>query len=66
MLLTMAIWSWARLATSLEQTRVMTTAMTNTNQHFDNADLTSNFTYRKAWDFMFASAAKAAVYTITD
>lgn len=45
---------------------VMTTAMTNTNQHFDNADLTSNFTYRKAWDFMFASAAKAAVYTITD
>lgn len=45
---------------------VMTTAMTNTNQHFDNADLTSNFTYRKAWDFVMASAATAGVYTITD
>ena len=45
---------------------VMTTAMTNTNQHFDNADLTSNFTYRKGWDFVYASAAKAGVYTITD
>ena len=45
---------------------VMTTAMTNTNQHFDNADLTSNFTYRKGWDFVFASAAKAGVYTISD
>lgn len=43
---------------------VMTTAMSNTNQHFDNADITSNFTYRKAWDFMFASSAKAGVYTI--
>ena len=62
----MAIWSWARFANSLEQTRVMTTAMTNTNQHFDNADLTSNFTYRKAWDFVMASAATAGVYTITD
>ena len=45
---------------------VMTAAMTNTNQHFDNADLTSNFTYRKGWDFVYASAAKAGVYTITD
>lgn len=45
---------------------VMSIAMTNTNQHFDNADLTSNFTYRKAWDFVMASAATAGVYTITD
>ena len=40
--------------------------MNSINQHFDNADLTSNFTYRKGWDFVFASAAKCAVYTITD
>lgn len=58
--------NWARLANSLEQYRVMSAAMTNTNQHFDNADITSNFTYRKEWDFVYASAAKAAIYTITD
>lgn len=45
---------------------VMSTAMTNTNQHFDNADITSNFTYRKAWDFVMATSAKAGVYTITE
>ena len=45
---------------------VMTTAMSNTNQHFDNADLTSNFTYRKGWEFVYASAATAGVYTISD
>ncbi len=66
MLLIMAIWSWARLANPLEQPRVMTTAMSNTNQHFDNADITSNFTYRKDWDFVFASAAKAGYYKISD
>lgn len=45
---------------------VMTQGMTNTNQHFDNADITSNFTYRKEWDFVYASAAHAGVYTITE
>lgn len=45
---------------------VMSSSMTNTNQHFDNADLTSNFTYRKEWDFVYASAAKAGIYTITE
>lgn len=45
---------------------VMTTAMSNTNQHFDNADLTSNFTYRKGWEFVYASAATAGVYTISE
>lgn len=45
---------------------VMTTAMSNTNQHFDNADLTSNFTYRKGWEFVYASAATCAVYNITE
>lgn len=58
--------NWARLANSLEQYRVMSATMTNTNQHFDNADITSNFTYRKEWDFVYASAAKAGVYNITD
>lgn len=45
---------------------VMTTTMTNTNQHFDNADITSNFTYRKEWDFVYASAATAGRYVVTD
>lgn len=45
---------------------VMATAMTNTNQHFDNADITSNFTYRKEWDFVYASAATAGRYVVTD
>lgn len=57
---------WVGLATLLEHFRVLTTSMTNTNQHFDNADITSNFTYRKDWDFVFASAAKAGYYKITD
>lgn len=45
---------------------VMSSSMTNTNQPFDNADITSNFTYRKEWDFVYASAAKAGIYNITD
>ena len=44
---------------------VLSTAMSNSNQFYDNADLTQNFTYRKDWDFAFASAATAAVYTIS-
>lgn len=43
---------------------VMSTTMTNTNQHFDNADITSNFTYRKAWGAEYISAATAGIYTI--
>lgn len=45
---------------------VITNALTNSNQFYDNADLTQNFTYRKDWEFVFASAAKAGIYTITD
>nr|DAI11267.1 MAG TPA: capsid protein [Caudoviricetes sp.] len=41
-------------------------AMTNSNQFYDNADLTEDFTYRKNYAFTYASAAKAAVYNITD
>lgn len=40
-------------------------ALTNSNQFYDNADLTEDFTYRKNYAFTYASAAKAAVYNIT-
>ena len=39
-------------------------AMTNSNQFYDNADLTQNFTYRKNYGFAYASAAKAGIYNI--
>ena len=44
----------------------MSTAMTNTNGYFDNADLTQNFTYRKEWAFEFLSNATAGIYTVTE
>ena len=45
---------------------VVSNALTNSNQFYDNADLTSDYTTRKMWEFVYASAAKAAVYTVTD
>ena len=45
---------------------VVSNALTNSNQFYDNADLTSDYTTRKMWEFVYASAAKAGVYTITD
>lgn len=44
---------------------VLNTTMSNGNQFYDNADLTSNWTMHKAWDFVFASAGYAGKYTIT-
>lgn len=44
----------------------VSTALSNGNQFFDNADITENFTYRKLYDFVYASNAKAGVYNITD
>lgn len=44
---------------------VMSTALSNSNQFYDNADLTQNFTMRKAWNFVFATNATAGIYTIT-
>lgn len=44
---------------------VMSTAMNNSNEFYDNADLTQNFTYRKDWGFAFVTAASCGVYTIT-
>ena len=41
-------------------------ALTNSNQFYDNADLTQNYTMRKSWDAVYASASKAGVYKITD
>lgn len=41
---------------------VMSTSITNSNDWFDNADLTQNFTYRKDWGFEYASAAYAGYY----
>ncbi len=45
---------------------VVTNALTNSNQFYDNADITSNFTMRKDWDFVYASSAKAGIYKITE
>lgn len=41
---------------------VMTTQISNSNDYFDNADLTQNFTYRKDWGFEYASSAYAGYY----
>lgn len=41
---------------------VLSTTLTNSNDYFDNADLTQNFTYRKDWGFEYASAAYAGYY----
>ena len=45
---------------------VVSNALTNSNQFYDNADLTSDYTTRKMWEFVYASAAKAGVYTVSD
>lgn len=45
---------------------VVSTTLTNSNQFYENADLTQNYTQRKAWNFTFASAVWAGKYTITE
>ena len=42
----------------------VSSSLTNSNQFYDNADITQNFTYRKNYDFKYASGAKAGIYTI--
>lgn len=42
------------------------TAMTNGNQFYDNADLTSNGTLRKAYDFQFSGGAFIGYYDVTE
>lgn len=39
--------------------------MSNSNQFYDNADITQNYTQRSGWNFVFATAAKAGIYTIS-
>lgn len=41
---------------------VMSTALSNSNDYFDNSDITQNFTYRKDWAFEYASSAYAGYY----
>lgn len=43
---------------------VMTTTLSNSNQFYDNADLTTNFSQRIEWGFMFATSAYCGIYTI--
>ncbi|MFR7763348.1 MAG: hypothetical protein ACLU1S_09850, partial [Eubacterium sp.] len=45
---------------------VVSTTLTNSNQFYDNADITQNFTMRKDFDFAFVSAAWGGMYKITD
>lgn len=41
-------------------------ALTNSNQFYENGDLTQNYSMRKNWAATYASAAKAGIYKITD
>lgn len=43
---------------------VVSNTLTNSNQFYDNADLTSNYTLRKDYDFAFVSAAYGGKYEI--
>ena len=43
----------------------MTTTLTNSNDFYDNADISQNFTMRKGYDFEFLGAAFAGIYAIT-
>ena len=45
---------------------VMSNTLTNSNQFYENADITQNFTMRKDWNFEFVSAAFGGIYNITD
>lgn len=44
----------------------VSTSLTNSNQFYDNADITQNFTMRKDFDFAFVSGAWGGIYKITD
>lgn len=41
-------------------------ALTNSNEFYQNADITQNYTMRRNYAFTYASAAKAGIYTIND
>ena len=41
-------------------------SLTNSGDFYTNADITQNFTMRKNYAFIYASAAKAGIYTISE
>lgn len=43
---------------------VMTTTLSNSNEFYDNADITQNFSLRACYSFLYASAAYAGIYTV--
>lgn len=45
---------------------VVSNTLTNSNQYYENADLTQNFTMRKDFNFEFISAGWGGMYKITD
>ena len=45
---------------------VMSTTLTNSNQFYENADISQNFTVRKSYDFEFVGAAYVGKYTINE
>lgn len=45
---------------------VMTTTLTNSNEFYDNADISQNFTMRKGYNFQFVGAAWAGQYTVSE
>lgn len=45
---------------------VVSNTLSNSNQFYDNADITQNFTMRKDFDFVFASAGFGGLYKVTD
>ena len=45
---------------------VMSTTLTNSNEFYDNADISQNFTMRKGYNFQFVGAAWAGQYTISE
>lgn len=45
---------------------VMSTTLTNSNQFYENADISQNFTMRKSYDFEFVGAAYVGKYTINE
>lgn len=45
---------------------VMSTALSNTNDYFDNGDISQNFTMRKGYDFQFFAGSWAGKYEISE
>lgn len=44
----------------------MSSTLTNSNQFYENADISQNFTVRKSYDFQFVGSAYVGKYSITE